>query len=125
MLGLGSIFYVSLLLINAMAILNEERFLAISMSSADTCEGQALMGLPLVGWTSKSTQSAQQNVYHQPYDPYSGIGMNGPGQDIGVKAKLINLIGAVRTLMRGTFQYYSTNPCISHSSMICSTINIH
>ena len=30
MLGLGSIFYVSLLLINAMAILNEERFLARS-----------------------------------------------------------------------------------------------
>lgn len=105
MLGLGSIFYVSLLLINAMAILNEERFLAIS-TFCYYLRGQALLTLPIVGWTSKSTQSAQQNVYHQPYDPYSGIGMNGPGQDIGVKAKLVNLIGAVRTLMRGMSQCY-------------------
>ena len=30
MLGLGTFFYVTLLLINAMAILNEERFLARS-----------------------------------------------------------------------------------------------
>ncbi|THH11934.1 hypothetical protein EW145_g319 [Phellinidium pouzarii] len=76
MISIGTILYVSLLLVNAMAILNEERFLA------------------RIGWTSQ----AQQQTYAQPYDPYSGIG--GPQQDISVKAKLVNLIGAVRTLMR-------------------------
>lgn len=98
MLGLGTIFYVSLLLINAMAILNEERFLAISKVSEITHRERTLNLLRIVGWTSK-TQSNQQNVYHQPYDPYSGMG--GPQQDIGVKTRLVNLIGAVRTLMRG------------------------
>lgn len=33
--------------------------------------------------------------------------MGGPQQDIGVKAKLVNLIGAVRTLMRGTLLLFS------------------
>ena len=33
--------------------------------------------------------------------------MGGPQQDIGVKAKLVNLIGAVRTLMRGTLPLFS------------------
>jgi len=77
MLYLGSIFYISLLLINAMAILSEDRFLA------------------RIGWT---TQSQKQAAFQQSYDPYSQTGA--PQQDISVKAKLVNLIGAVRTLMR-------------------------
>lgn len=64
-----------------MAVLNEERFLA------------------RIGWTSQSQQLSQQSAYHQPYDPYTGMGGN-PQQELGVKAKLVNLIGAVRTLMR-------------------------
>jgi len=79
MLGLGTILYVSVLLINAMAILNEERFLA------------------RIGWTSQA-QRAQQAGYHQPYDAYAGS--SGSQADIGVKGNLVNLIGAVRTLMR-------------------------
>ncbi|KAH8118687.1 Yos1-like protein [Phellopilus nigrolimitatus] len=79
--GLGSLFYVGLLLINAMAILNEERFLA------------------RIGWTSQAAQTSQQSSFHQPYDPYSAVG-GIPQQDVGVKTKLVNLIGAVRTLMR-------------------------
>lgn len=44
-------------------------------------------------------QASQQTTFQQPYDPYSGMG--GPQQEVSVKAKLVNLIGAVRTLMRG------------------------
>jgi len=77
MLGLGIVLYVSLLLINAMAILSEERFLA------------------RIGWTS---QTSQQPALQPQYDPYTGMGL--PPADIGVKGKLVNLIGAVRTLMR-------------------------
>lgn len=78
MLSLGSILYVALLLVNAMAVLSEDRFLA------------------RIGWASTQVQ-AQQAGYAQPYaQPYDQAGM----ADIGVKARLINLISAVRTLMR-------------------------
>lgn len=54
--------------------------------------------LGLVGWGSSQMQAGNPGFgqpYAQPYqrDPYGG-------QDIGVKGRLINLIGAVRTLMR-------------------------
>ncbi|KDQ15387.1 hypothetical protein BOTBODRAFT_158205 [Botryobasidium botryosum FD-172 SS1] len=68
--GIGSILYITLLLVNAIAVLNEERFLA------------------RIGWSS--THPANQ--YEQP-------GFGEPGGP-GVKARIINLIGAVRTLMR-------------------------
>jgi hypothetical protein len=75
---LGVVLYVTLLLINAMAILNEDRFLA------------------RIGWSS--TQPSNVNAaFHQPYDQ-TGYGVAQP--DVGVKVRLINLIGAVRTLMR-------------------------
>ncbi|CEL59883.1 Protein transport protein YOS1 OS=Saccharomyces cerevisiae (strain ATCC 204508 / S288c) GN=YOS1 PE=1 SV=1 [Rhizoctonia solani AG-1 IB] len=73
-LGLGTIFYVSLLLINAIAILNEERFLA------------------RIGWSSVGQQPGQQ------YTQYDRTGYGEGGSE--VKSKLINLIGAVRTLLR-------------------------
>jgi len=79
MLGLGTLFYVTLLVINAMAVLNEERFLA------------------RIGWTSQGQQT-QHNAYQQPYDAYAGMG--GAQPDAGVKGRIVNLIGAVRTLMR-------------------------
>ncbi|GAB5591882.1 Protein transport protein yos1 [Umbelopsis nana] len=62
-LGLGQLFYVLLLFINAIAILSEERFLG------------------RIGW------SAQQEP---------GFGEQGQS----VKNKIINLISAVRTLLR-------------------------
>ncbi|KAF9057587.1 ER-to-golgi transport membrane protein [Panaeolus papilionaceus] len=75
----GTIFYVSLLIINAIAILNEERFLA------------------RIGWVSTSRQVRDPNAgYQQTYDQN---GFAGP-QEVGVKARLIDLISAVRTLMR-------------------------
>ncbi|KAI0080900.1 Yos1-like protein [Panus rudis PR-1116 ss-1] len=81
MLGLGTILYVALLLINAMAVLSEDRFLA------------------RIGWATSQVQAANAG-YNQPYaQPYDQAGFNAQ-QDIGMKGRIINLIGAVRTLMR-------------------------
>ncbi|WFD30968.1 hypothetical protein MSPP1_001994 [Malassezia sp. CBS 17886] len=66
MLGLGTIFYVTLLVINGIAILNEERF------------------LNKIGW------SASQRQLHQGFD--------NPSSD--VKGRLVDLISAVRVLLR-------------------------
>jgi len=81
MLSLGAILYVALLLINAMAVLSEDRFLA------------------RIGWSSAQTPAVNAG-FAQPYaQSYDQPGYPG-GQDVGVKARLINLISAVRTLMR-------------------------
>ncbi|KAF8640077.1 hypothetical protein AX17_001317 [Amanita inopinata Kibby_2008] len=76
---LGTIFKVALLFINAIAVLNEERFLA------------------RIGWLSSSQQPRDTNAVYQAYDQ-TGYGAAQP--DIGIKARLIDLISAVRTLMR-------------------------
>ncbi|KAK7695988.1 hypothetical protein QCA50_000628 [Cerrena zonata] len=77
MLGLGTILYVFVLLLNATAVLSEDRFLA------------------RIGWASTPAQAG--NGYAQPYDQ---TGYATGQQDIGVKGRIINLISAVRTLMR-------------------------
>jgi len=64
--GLGGLFYISILFVNAIAILSEDRFLA------------------RIGWGS----TAQ--------DP----GFGGATDNTSVKAKIVNLIASVRTLMR-------------------------
>jgi len=76
---IGTIIQVSLLIVNAIAILNEERFLA------------------KIGWLSASRPVRDINAgFQQSYDAYGAV----PGGDIGVKARLVDLISAVRTLMR-------------------------
>ncbi|KAK9480108.1 Yos1-like protein [Lipomyces japonicus] len=65
MFGLGRLFYVILLLINSIAILSEDRFLA------------------RIGWSTAQVDN--------------GFGVS---DSQSVKNKLINLISAVRTLMR-------------------------
>ncbi|KAK9468175.1 Yos1-like protein [Lipomyces arxii] len=65
MFGLGKLLYVILLLINSIAVLSEDRFLA------------------RIGWSSVQIDS--------------GFGMS---ESASVKNKMINLISAVRTLMR-------------------------
>ncbi|KAI0677120.1 Yos1-like protein [Trametes maxima] len=63
-----------------MAVLSEDRFLA------------------RIGWSSAQAQPANPGfgqAYAQPYDQAAY-----PGGDPGVKGRLINLISAVRTLMR-------------------------
>ncbi|KAH6914917.1 ER-to-golgi transport membrane protein [Coprinopsis sp. MPI-PUGE-AT-0042] len=79
MFKLGVIFEATLLLINAIAILNEERFLA------------------RIGWVSPSRQIREGNAYQQGYDQN---GYGGGQAELGIKARLIDLISAVRTLMR-------------------------
>ncbi|KAF9651164.1 Yos1-like protein [Thelephora ganbajun] len=83
MLYFGTLFYVSVLLVNALAVLSEERFLA------------------RIGWDSTQAQ-AQTAAYNQPYA--QGYDQTGYGrqQDASVKTRIINLISAVRTLMRST-----------------------
>ncbi|KAI0796786.1 ER-to-golgi transport membrane protein [Abortiporus biennis] len=78
---LGTILYVFLLLLNAVAVLSEDRFLA------------------KIGWAS--TQVQANAGYNQPYaQPYDQTGYPTGQEDIGMKGRMINLISAVRTLMR-------------------------
>ncbi|TYJ56533.1 hypothetical protein B9479_002780 [Cryptococcus floricola] len=85
----GSLLYIGLLFTNAIAILNEERFLA------------------RIGWSTRSHAAANQGFGHSPtphlYDApgsATSFGGGGSGEGPGVKAKLVNLISATRTLMR-------------------------
>ncbi|KAI9698375.1 MAG: hypothetical protein M1836_003955 [Candelina mexicana] len=63
--GLGNLFYEAILLVNAIAILSEDRFLA------------------RIGWGNAS-------------EP----GFGGSPDSASIKAKIVNLIASVRTLMR-------------------------
>ncbi|KAF9259512.1 Yos1-like protein [Marasmius fiardii PR-910] len=76
---LGTIIYVAVLLVNAIAILNEERFLS------------------KIGWTASRPQTA--NAGFQTYDQ-TGYGSGVPQGDVGMKAKGVELVTAVRTLLR-------------------------
>ncbi|KAF2707505.1 Yos1-like protein [Pleomassaria siparia CBS 279.74] len=64
--GLGGLLYVSVLLVNAIAILSEDRFLA------------------RIGWTANAEPT----------------GFGGARDDASIKARLVNLVSSVRTLMR-------------------------
>ena len=119
MFFLGGIFYIGLLLINAVAVLSEDRFLARSacLLVLATSRFRALT-LRTVGWSSIQPPNS---VGFQPnYDHGGGYG--NPAQDIGVKGRLINLISAVRTVMRSTchlnflsLRYETTDPKQYHS----------
>ncbi|KAK0519259.1 hypothetical protein OC834_007445 [Tilletia horrida] len=86
-LGLGGIALSLLLVTNGVAILNEERFLA------------------RIGW-SQSQMQFQQHQSGQDPGGYGGGGGGGGGGgpgyggELSIKARLVNLISAVRMLMR-------------------------
>ncbi|GAA5992792.1 hypothetical protein JCM11641_001041 [Rhodosporidiobolus odoratus] len=84
--GLGTVAYFALLCINAVAILNKERFLA-----------------PL-GLTTSSFQQQQQSggsAYGaQGFDAYGVPVQPTYGQEVSVKQRAVQLVDAVRTLMR-------------------------
>jgi len=69
--------YVPLLLINSLAVLSEDRFLA------------------RIGWTA-GQPTAGNAAFQQSYDQ-SGYAVQ---QEESLKSRLVNLISAVRTLMR-------------------------
>ncbi|KAJ7904508.1 ER-to-golgi transport membrane protein [Mycena olivaceomarginata] len=79
---LGTVIYVSLLVINSMAILSEDRFLA------------------RIGWVSSSQAPNANATFHQTYDPQTGGYGAQQGGEPSMKARLVDLISAVRTLMR-------------------------
>ncbi|KAF2662942.1 Yos1-like protein [Lophiostoma macrostomum CBS 122681] len=72
--GFGGLIYVSVLLINAVAILSEDRFLA------------------RIGWTSAAAEP----------------GFGGQRDDASVKARLVQFISSVRTLMRIPLMFINT-----------------
>lgn len=126
--SIGNILYISLLLVNAIAVLSEERFLARSachfiLCSIDLFSSLCLLhicfGTPLlcpVGWSTQQPQMGSQG-FTQPYD--AGYGGAGSGQgDLTVKMKLVNLIGAVRTLMRSEC-LVSFNACLCCIQSVC------
>ncbi|CAK7902457.1 protein transport protein Yos1p [[Candida] anglica] len=76
MFGLGKLLYVVLLTVNGLAVLSEDRF------------------LNRIGWGSSSPAASNQH-----YSQFSGM-QSTNGGDASIKSRLINLIGAVRTLMR-------------------------
>ncbi|KAI0322440.1 Yos1-like protein [Amylostereum chailletii] len=80
MYGIGSALYITILLINAMAVLSEDRFLA------------------RIGWSSVPPPNANAGFGSDVY--------GGGAQDIGVKGRIINLISAVRTLMRSMYMVH-------------------
>lgn len=73
MFGIGKFLYVILLVVNGIAILSEDRF------------------LNRIGWGSGS-----QNTNGFQYQQFQG----GAGDNESVKSRLVNLIGAIRTLLR-------------------------
>lgn len=80
MFGLGKLLYVVVLTINGIAVLSEDRF------------------LNRIGWGSK----ANINNPNMQFNQFStgDMMMNNNNNDGSIKVKLINLISAIRTLMR-------------------------
>lgn len=100
--GLGSVAYFVLFMINAVAVLNKERFLA-----------------PLGLTTSHFHQQQQQQAfnqgggYNQGFDNYGmPQGSMGPpgGGEVSIKMRAVQLVDAVRTLMRSAYQ---SLPCLN------------
>ncbi|KAK4052264.1 hypothetical protein OIO90_004486 [Microbotryomycetes sp. JL221] len=93
--GLGSVAYFGLLLINAVAILNKERFLVPLGLTTNSHAGRGPSGAS----GTHSPYHNQPGGYNQ-YDAY-GQQMNAQyDNDVGLKARLVTLVDAVRTLMR-------------------------
>jgi len=117
--GIGTILYVSLLMINAIAILNEERFLAKSMLLLCSVP-RSMLTVQQVGWLSASRQV--RDGFQQTYDQN---GYNPPQPDAGMKARMIDLIGAVRTLMRSGWLHVNHISFYTHNTQYLSSQSIY
>ena len=99
--GFGRVTYFALLMVNAVAVLNKERFL-----------------VPLGLTTSQYQQQQQQQQMQQQQSAYGGFdaygmpiqGLAGGGGDPGVKMRAIQLVDAIRTLMRSACNF--SPPCL-------------
>lgn len=74
MFGLGKLLYVIILTVNGIAVLSEDRF------------------LNRIGWGSSTSNNPSQ--------PYLQFSTSMQSEGTSVKTRMINLISAVRTLMR-------------------------
>lgn len=81
--GFGNIIYVTLLLLNAVSILSEERFL-----------------VPL-GLSASSPSAASNSAYGGGYGGgFDNYGAPNAGEGPGMKERMITLVAAIRTVMR-------------------------
>ncbi|RAH72137.1 YOS1 family protein [Aspergillus aculeatinus CBS 121060] len=105
--GLGKLFYVVILFINSLAILSEDRFLARSTSTQvqvpSGTSQRSILPPPLSPWDllSKLTKLPPPQTVgwgRMQADPAFGATYD----NTSVKAKTINLIASVRTVMRST-----------------------
>jgi immediate early response 3-interacting protein 1 len=74
----------------------------------------------LVGWVSPSRQIREGNAYQQTYDQN---GYGGGQAELGIKARLIDLISAVRTLMRSTCHSCNARYLLNQSTVPLIAIN--
>ncbi|KAK4046630.1 hypothetical protein OIV83_005913 [Microbotryomycetes sp. JL201] len=91
--GLGSVAYFCLLVINSVAILNKERFLAPLGLTAGSRHGTGAS-------SPYHHQSQQPPTAYSQYDAYGQQMQSSYDNDIGLKQRLVTLVDAVRTLMR-------------------------
>ncbi|GAA6043063.1 hypothetical protein JCM8097_005144 [Rhodosporidiobolus ruineniae] len=85
--GLGTVAYFALLMVNAVAILNKERFLAPLGLTTSSFNQQQQQGGGAYG-------AAGFDAYGMPVQPQYG------GGEVSVKQRAVQLVDAVRTLMR-------------------------
>ncbi|SCZ91464.1 BZ3500_MvSof-1268-A1-R1_Chr1-2g01426 [Microbotryum saponariae] len=94
--GLGSLAYFILLLINAVAILHKERFLAPLGLTTSSSNAQQV--------AFQSGSNPVSPTYQTGFETYGGsIGdgaTGGAGDGMSVKSRAIMLVDAIRTLMR-------------------------
>ena len=114
--GLGKFLEATLLLINAIAVLSEDRFLARRMC-CPIFTSRLMVTFSAVGWVSGQPQNVQQ------YDQV-GYGPGGVQGDPSVKARLIDLISAVRTLLRSA-SFCPSARCFTQLLCHVSTSNRH
>ncbi|KAK2030715.1 Yos1-like protein [Colletotrichum zoysiae] len=92
---IGNFLYIAVLLINAIAILSEDRFLARSTGPSPPPPFARLLIPRIYDLEAHGGPAACFNLSPSSYDPSFGA-----SADASVKAKIINLIASVRTLMR-------------------------
>lgn len=101
--GLGSVAYFCLLLINSVAILNKERFLTpLGLTSSSSSGLHAASSSSSASGSVTPGGGPYSNHQYDAYGASGAIGGGGGGglADDGLKSRIVQLVDAVRTLMR-------------------------
>ena len=94
--GFGSVAYFALLVVNAIAVLSKDRFLAP-------------LGLTTSHFQQQQQQASGFDAYGMPVGQMGGPGGSG---DVSVKMRAVQLVDAVRTLMRSQSSLSKTSPAV-------------